>query len=76
MNTPRQRQQCKMSHTVTTEFSRLQSNLSTADIPKGLTFTQDLPGSSDLIRSAITEAKIFQKYQAIEDGMGCQATGN
>ena len=45
MNTPRQRQQCKMSHTVTTEFSRLQSNLSTADIPKGLTFTQDLPGS-------------------------------
>ena len=65
-----------MSHTVTTELSRLQSNLSTADIPKGLTFTQDLPGSSDLIRSAITEAKIFQKYQVIEDGMGCQATRN
>ena len=76
MNTPMERQQCKISQTVTTKLSRLQSNLSTADIPKGLTFTWDLPGGSDLIRSVVTEAKIFQKHQAIEEGMGCQATGN
>lgn len=68
------------SKLVTTGFLKAQSNPSTADIPKGLTFTWDLPGTYlgalDLIRSAVTEAKIFQKHQAIEEGMGCQATGN